>query len=110
MLFIENIINKPELLQRIIGVKPRLLDLLVEKVAPLWEKAEEERLSKRSRKRNIGGGNKYKLGTVRSLVSIVLFYYKQYPTQELLGALCNLHQSNISRLLKKMLPLIEEAA
>jgi hypothetical protein len=110
MLFIENIINKPGLLQRIIGVKPRLLNLLVEKVAPLWEKAEEERLSKRSRKRNIGGGNKYKLGTVRNLVLIVLFYYKQYPTQELLGVLCNLHQSNISRLLKKMLPLIEEAA
>jgi len=110
MLFIENIINKPGLLQRIIGVKPKLLDLLVEKVAPLWEKAEEERLSKRSRKRNIGGGNKYKLETVRNLVLVVLFYYKQYPIQELLGALCNLHQSNISRLLKKMLPLIEAAA
>jgi hypothetical protein len=110
MLFINNLINKPALLQRIIGVKPRLLDLLVEKVAPLWEKAEEERLNKRSRKRNIGGGNQYKLKTVKNFVLIVLFYYKQYPTQELLGVLFNLHQSNISRLLKKMLPLIEEAA
>jgi hypothetical protein len=41
---------------------------------------------------------------------IVLLYYKLYLTQEFLGIIVDLDQANVSRLLKKMLPLIEQAA
>src|SRR5690606_25327432 len=41
---------------------------------------------------------------------IVLLYYKLYLTQEFLGIVVDLDQANVSRLLKKMLPLIEKAA
>ncbi|MCC7414951.1 MAG: transposase family protein, partial [Epsilonproteobacteria bacterium] len=37
-------------------------------------------------------------------------YYKTYMTQEFLGWLLNLDQSNVSRLINKILPLIELAA
>lgn len=110
MLNIDELSKKPGLLQRIIGIEEKLLYLMIERITPLWKKAEDARLSKRSRKRKIGAGNKYKVGEVKNLIVIVLFYYKQYPTQEILGVFFGLHQSNISRLLKKMLPLIEEAA
>ena len=40
----------------------------------------------------------------------VLLYYKLYLTQEFLGMVVDLDQANISRLLKKMLPLIEKTA
>lgn len=44
------------------------------------------------------------------MVVIVLLYYKTYMTQELVGISCEIDQANVSRLLQKMLPLMEKAA
>jgi len=84
--------------------------LLVNQLKNIWEKAEKQRKTHDNRKRDIGAGHPYKFQSLEDKVLIVLLYYKLYPTQELLGMIVGLDQTNISRLLKKMLPLIEKAA
>jgi hypothetical protein len=110
MNILKKITKNEKKLQRFAGVNFGQLSLLVKRIAPLWKEAEKKRLNREDRRRKIGGGRTYKLKTVKEKVLTVLLYYKQYITQELLGFLVGLDQGPISRLLSKMLPLIEEAA
>lgn len=110
MKFLEKLIRKTNIFQRTIGLTIQQFDLLVEKVAPHWNIEEETRKLQRKRKRKIGAGHPYKLQDLRQKTLAVLLYYKLYLTQEFLGVVIDLDQANISRLLKKILPLIEKAA
>ena len=74
-----------------------------------WKKAEKQRKMSTKRKRKIGGGRPYKLMNLKLKLLTVLVYYKSYSTQEFLGILIGLDQANVSRLLAKMRPLIEQA-
>ena len=110
MKFLENLINKPNKMQRTIGLTIQQLDLLTAKITPYWKTTEQQRKNSYSRKRSIGAGHPYKLATLQEKLVLVFLYYKQYLTQEVLGMMVDLDQANVSRLLKKMLPLIEKAA
>jgi hypothetical protein len=76
----------------------------------LWEKAEFERKYREGRKRKIGGGRAYKLKLLEHKLITFLLYYKLYVTQEFLGIILDIDQANIARLIKKIAPLIEQAA
>jgi hypothetical protein len=110
MKFLEKLTKKINIFQRIVGLTNEQFNILVEKVAPNWENAEEERKLQSIRKRKIGAGHPYKFEELREKLLIVLLYFKLYLTQEFLGMIVDLDQANISRLLKKMLPLIEKSA
>ncbi len=110
MKFLDKLSRKENIFQRIVGLNFKQLDQLTKAIKPLWEKSEKERLDRAERKRSIGGGHPYKLETLREKIIATLIYYKQYPTQEFLGIMLGIDQSAISRLLQKMLPLIEYAA
>ncbi len=47
---------------------------------------------------------------IKEKLIVILIYYKMHVTQEFIGDIVGLHQSNISRFLTKALPLIEQAA
>jgi hypothetical protein len=110
MKFLENLTRKPNTFQRTIGLTLQQFDLLAEQLVPHWKKTEEQRKFSHPRKRAIGAGHPYKFQSLRDKLLIVLFYYKTYATQEIMGVILGIHQANISRLLQKMLPLIEETA
>jgi len=110
MKFLEKLTKKPGGFQRIFGLTIQQFDLLLEKFTPRWENAEKQRKLTPTRKRKIGAGHPYKFQALRDKLLIVLCYYKMYPTQEFLGMIVDIDQANISRLLKKMLPLIEKTA
>lgn len=110
MKFLEKLITNKKILQRTIGLEITQFNLFIKKLTPYWEKAEIQIRTREDRKREIGGGHPYKFKSLAEKVLIVLLYYKLYPTQEFLGMIVDLDQANISRLLKKMLPLIEKAA
>lgn len=57
------------------------------------------------RKRAVGGGRKTALN-LEEQVLVLLMYYRLYVTQLLLGYLFDLDDSNISRLIKKLHPLL----
>lgn len=54
-------------------------------------------------------GRPYSL-SCRDLLTVILMYYKSYMTQEFIGCLVEINQSNISRLLTKTRDLIEQVA
>jgi hypothetical protein len=110
MKFLDKITRNEARFQRYIGLSFKQLDLLTQRLEATWNKAEFARLNRKGRTREVGGGHPYKLKQTRDKIIAALLYYKQYITQELLGDLIEVDQANISRLLKKMLPLIEEAA
>lgn len=110
MKFLNQLTTKPEKFQRTFGLSLEQFNLLVERIDPLWRAAEVARKTRSDRKRKPGGGHPFKLTTTNQILSATLMYYKLYLTQEFLGLIVGLDQSNISRLLAKMLPLIEQAA
>ncbi len=109
MKFLNNIIRSEKKFKRFTGLSYPQFLILVRKLKPLWDEAEKRRLTRKKRKRSIGAGRPYKLEVDKMLIMILL-YYKMYITQELLGCLCHIDQSAVSRILAKALPLIEEAA
>ena len=110
MKLLEKLITKPKTFQRMLGLKFEQFELLLKRLNPIWKRAELSRKARESRKRNIGGGRPYHFKKLAEMVATVLLYYKTYATQELVGLIVGLDQGNVSRLLKKMLPLIEQAA
>lgn len=110
MKFLQNLTRKPNTFQRTIGLTIQQVDLLTERLDLHWKKAEKERKEAFVRKRKIGAGHPYKFQLLRDKLLIVLLHYKTYASQELLGMILEIDQANISRLLKKMLPLIEKSA
>ena len=110
MKFLDKLIKKTNIFQRTVGLTIQQFNLLIEKIAPNWETAEKERKLAGNRKRKIGAGHPYKFEELRDKILIVLLYFKLYLTQEFLGMIVDLDQANISRLLKKILPLIEKSA
>lgn len=110
MKFLDNITKSETKFQRYVGLRFDQLNILIQSITPLWNDSERKRLISKNRMRNIGGGNEYALKSMKEKIIVVLMYYKMHLTQEFLGDLAGIDQSNVSRLLKKMLPLIEAAA
>lgn len=109
MKLLKKLISKPKIFQRVIGLKFEQFRLVANRLKPIWEQAELLRKTRDFRKRGIGGGRPYELA-IDEMVIMFLLYYKTYITQEFVGCMVNLDQANVSRLLKKMLPLIHQAA
>ena len=110
MKFLDQLTKNEKSFQRIVGLSLKQVNELTKKLLPIWSRAEEERLNNFSRKRAIGAGPKYHLEKLDEKLIGILLYYRQYPTQEFLGVMLGLSQSAISRLLSRMLSLIELAA
>jgi len=110
MKFLDKLSKNESRFQRFFGLSFEQLDSLVKSIKPIWSEAEKNRLERSDRVREIGGGRHYGLKSMKEKLLAVLFYYKQYPTQELLGFIVGIDQSAVSRLLQKMMPLLEQAA
>jgi hypothetical protein len=110
MKLLEKLTKKPLVMQRTIGMNLDQFNALAKALLPLWKAAEKQRKASKKRKRKMGGGRPYKLLSIQEKLVVVLLYYKAYLTQEFIGAIVGLDQVNVSRLLAKMLPLIEQVA
>lgn len=110
MKFLDKIIAKPSKMQSIIGLSFAQFKILSGHFDIAWEDAEEQRKLHPNRKRKIGAGHPYALESSEHKLLAVLIYYKSYLTQNLLGLIIDLDQANVSRLLGKILPLIEQIA
>lgn len=110
MFFFKILQQKPKLFKRFTGLSKEQFNKLAGRLGPLWECSEQKRLNHKDRQRKVGGGMNYKLEGIHKKLFVVLIYYRLYVTQEFLGFLVGLNQSNISRLISKMTPLLLEAA
>jgi DDE superfamily endonuclease/Helix-turn-helix of DDE superfamily endonuclease len=110
MKFLNQLTKNLQRYQRLIGLTPKLIQELAKKAELYWNEAEQKRKIGKPRHRAIGGGRTYKLLSIEHKLIAVLIYYKTYITQELLGLIIDLDQSNVSRLLSKMNSIIEKIA
>lgn len=107
---ITKLTRKPKILQRLTGLNLKQFKKLCKRTRLLWRKLEKDRSQQTSRKRKVGAGRKYNLDTMEEKLALILIYYRTYTIQDLLGYMFGIDQSNVSRLIKKLEPLIEMAA
>jgi DDE superfamily endonuclease/Helix-turn-helix of DDE superfamily endonuclease len=87
------------------GLEVSEFDSLYQKVRVRYEDSEKERLTRPRRKREIGGGGKFKL-ELRDRLLMLLVYYRLYVTFTLAGFLFDLDQSNVFRDIRYLEPLV----
>jgi len=110
MKLLEYITKKPRIFQRFVGLKINEFEIFTNKVEKCHKKQMREINNKVERKRRIGGGRQSKILGIKEKLIIILLYYKLYLTQEFLGVIFGIDQSNISRIISSMAKLIEESA
>ena len=90
--------------------KDKFLELL-EAFRKIFEQRQQEEYEegkkKGSRQRKPGGGRKGKLPTYADKLFFVLFYLKNYPTFDVLGAIFNMGRSKACENLHKLLPILQ---
>ena len=59
-----------------------------------------------TRRRKPGGGSKGKLPTIAEKLQFVLYYYKTYPTFDVLGTQCDMARSKAHENLHKLSPIL----
>jgi hypothetical protein len=98
----------PNVFQKCTGLTVRLFDDLVDDVLPLYVEAEERRLNRRQRQRAIGAGQPFEL-ELRDQLLLTVIWLRLYPIQEVLGYLFGVSDSTVSRLIERVLPILEQS-
>jgi hypothetical protein len=94
--------------QKCTGLTVDLFDQLVDDVLPLYGEAEDQRLSRRQRQRAIGAGHPYELA-LRDHLLLTVIWLRLYPIHEVLAYLFGVSDSTVSRLIERVLPLLEQS-
>lgn len=76
-----------------------------------WMKSRRRSLTDRGteRIRALGGGRKGPLKSIRHKLLFILFYFKLYPLQEVMGLLFDMDQSRANRWIHALTPILEKA-
>ena len=110
MLTYAKLARKGDKVSRFTGLTQEQFALIAARLQPLWARAELQRLSRPDRKRVIGAGRRYKLAALEDKLLLILMFYRLYINYDLLEVLFDSENSQIYRLMKKLEPLIEQAA
>lgn len=81
---------------------------LVAVIEPAWQAATQSRLQRPTRCRAAGGGRHTRLSP-QDQILLVVIWLRQYPTNEVLGFLFGVSDSTVSRLVTRLLPVLEAA-
>ena len=98
----------PAVFHAMTGLTVALFDDLVTDLLPACAKAKQQRLTRQDRRRAIGGGRHDDLCWTNQVLLTVIGL-RTYPTNEVLAYLIGVSDSTISRVLARMLPLLEAA-
>jgi DDE superfamily endonuclease/Helix-turn-helix of DDE superfamily endonuclease len=94
--------------QSMTGLWCLLFDELVEELEPAYVKAEQARLERANRQRALGGGKAPELG-MQDQMLLTVVWLRCYPKQNVLGYLFGVSQATVSRVIRFVLPLLEQA-
>jgi len=93
MLTYNKLSRKERSLKSFTGLTINEFEGLHDELLPIWNK----RFNRRNRIRRIGGGRKSNVSCFHDELLMVLFFYRNYPSYEVIGYLFNLDICNISR-------------
>lgn len=104
----EHLSQHPTVFQKCTGLTVPLFDQLVSEVLPLYLEAEERRRSHSNRQRAIGAGHPFELA-VRDPLLLTVVWLRLYPIHEVLAYLFGISDSTVSRLIERVLPILEQS-
>ena len=94
--------------QKCTGLPVALFEQLIDDMLPLYVEAEQQRLSSRPRQRAIGAGHPFELH-LHEHVPLTVIWLRLYPIHEVLGYLFGISDSTVSRLIERVLPILEQS-
>lgn len=108
MINIEKLSHKPKTFRSLTGMDYIKFNLLLEKIEPLWQKAELNRKKpNKERLRKFGGGRTPKIGLDQNLFCL-LVYYRTYVSHEFVGMLAGIDGTNIGRRFNRLQPILAQ--
>lgn len=111
MLNYRKIANKPRIFQSFTGLNLKAFEHLLKAFgqAEAQARVKQETQRRQPRQRQQGGGRKATLITLEDKLVFILFYFKVYPTQEVLGFLFGLGQPQANEWVHRLTPLLNAA-
>lgn len=103
----EYLSQHPNVFQKCTGLTISLFDQLVDEVLPLYVDTEARRLSRPQRQRAMGAGHPFEL-QLRDHLLLTVIWLRLYPIHEVLGYLFGISDSTVSRLIERVLPILEQ--
>ena len=104
----EYLSHYPKVFLKVTGLRVAEFDALVDDVLPQFTQVERQRLERPDRQRDIGGGRNPELNG-RDQLLLTVIWLRVYPTHEVLGYLFGVSDSTVSRLIGRVLPVLEHA-
>src|SRR5690606_32531634 len=98
----------PTVFLKMTGLRINEFAGLVDDLLPQFVQAEQARLSRPDRQREMGGGRPAELDE-RDQLLLTVVWLRVYPTHEVLGYLFGVSDSTVSRIIQRVLPLLEQA-
>lgn len=99
-------------LKALIGLSTKQFDVLKKKFCEVYEEQREETFLKAiiggKRTKEIGSGRKGNLPTIESKLLFVLYYFKVYPTFDVLASTFKMARSRAYENLHKLIPVLQE--
>lgn len=105
MLSYQRLSQHPRSFKTLTGMSVEEFEKLYAEFEPAWAEAEAQRLMRPNRQRAMGGGRRYAL-SLRTHLLMLLCWLRLYLTVEAIGVLFQLDKSNVSRNLRRLLPVL----
>jgi DDE superfamily endonuclease len=96
----------PTVFWKMTGLRLNEFADLLDDMLPRIVRAEQTRLHRTTRRRAIGGGRHADLAA-RDQMLLAVIWLRQYPTNEVLGFLFGVSDSTVSRVVNRIVPLLE---
>jgi Helix-turn-helix of DDE superfamily endonuclease len=103
--------SRPRVLQQLTGLTLAAFEALLADFERAYDDDRQQRDQKRStpRQRRHGGGAKGVLRTSADKLVFLLFYFRQYPTQETLALLFGFSQGQACQWIHRLTPIVNRA-
>lgn len=111
MISYEQIKNKPRILRSLTGLTAAAFEQLERSFSQAYEQelAQSDNQREQPRQRQRGGGRKATLASSEDKLLFILFYFKLYPIQELLGFFFGLSQAQANYWMHTLTPILNQA-
>jgi hypothetical protein len=100
--------QQPNVFQKCTGLTVPVFEQLVDDVLPLYLEAETQRLNRPQRQRALGAGHPFELDE-RDHLLLTIIWLRLYPIHEVLAYLFGISDSTVSRLIARVLPILEQS-
>lgn len=109
MIDIKRALNNPRMMTALTGLTPKEFKDLIPSYLELWQKTKLDKYLKEldSRQRQPGGGRTGFLKTIEEKLFYILFYYKCYPTFDLVSFFYHCNRSNACRRVAQLSQILE---